>query len=62
MAMEMNEHGHKEAPEEREALEVTISERGVSVKAENWQIALSAIVSLTLLGGIYLLGVFKVFE
>jgi hypothetical protein len=57
--MDMNRHG--EAPEEREALEVTISERGLSVKAEGWQIALSAIASLTFLGGIYLLGVLKVF-
>jgi hypothetical protein len=37
-----------------ETLEVTISKRGLSVKVAGRQIALSAIVALTLLGAFYL--------
>jgi hypothetical protein len=53
----METNGHNEAPKEREALEVTISERQLTVKAEGWRIALSTIASLTFLGGLCLLGV-----
>jgi hypothetical protein len=39
---------------QEDALEVTISERGLSVKVVGQRIALSAIVALTLLGVLYL--------
>lgn len=46
--MQMN--AQNEPRKEGLAFEFTISERGVSLKAWGWQIALSAIISLTLLG------------